>query len=145
MSMSSISSSFTNNILFLENKTENNYILEYKTDKPNFIYLLSGENRIIKTKLSELNCKLSSVNNQVKDFSFFAEIPGNYFLLKSPNTNNSSNLDVLFDIRNGNKINLQPTFAVSKNSYKSQSAEKVNLQELNKKSKLKIINLLNTL
>lgn len=117
-------------ILYLENKTNNNYILEYQTEKPNFIYLLSGDNRIIKTKNNELNCKLSSLNNTVKDFSFFAEIPGNYFLIRSSNS-----LDALFDIRNGNKINLKPTFAKTPNSQKRQNAEKLISDELNKSSK----------
>ena len=121
------------NILYIENKTDNNYIFEYYTDKQNFMNLLIGDNRIIKTKKTELNCKLSSVNNTIKDFSFFAEIPGNYFLIKSPN----STFDILFDIRNGNKINLKPNLAISlsQDSHKSTNAEKLAMNELNKSSK----------
>lgn len=139
MSMSTINQSQIENMLYLENKTDNNYILEYKTDKENYIFLLSGDNRVIKTKMTELNCKLSSMNNNVKDFSFFAEVPGNYFIIKSNNSVNNTSFDVLFDIRNGNKINLRPSIGMSQlnpTSSKRCNAEKFYSDELNKSSNL---------
>lgn len=137
--MSTINQSQIENMLYLENKTDNNYILEYKTDKENYIFLLSGDNRVIKTKMTELNCKLSSMNNNVKDFSFFAEVPGNYFIIKSNNSVNNTSFDVLFDIRNGNKINLRPSIGMSQlnpTSSKRCNAEKFYSDELNKSSNL---------
>ena len=49
---------------------------------------------------------------KLKDFSFFAELPGSYLLMKSQ----EESFDVLFDVKNGNKINLKPTSNSSRNS-----------------------------
>lgn len=121
--------------LSIENKGNTDYILEYLADnKKNYIFLLSGDKRIIQNKAGETGIRISTSSHGLKDFSFFGSFPGKIEIQKSQN----DEYDYIHDLYLSKKINLKfsrKEYNAIKKELINQAINIINFNQPNKRKK----------